>query len=154
MEQYNEKTMKHFQNPQNMGEIVNADGVGEVGNLKCGDVMHIFIRVGTRIKNQKSKIKNQNEGSHSVAGLLNDGLAQEEYIEDIKFKTLGCAAAIASSSMTTELAKGKSLKEAEAISKDDINEALGKLPAPKYHCSILAAEGIKKAIADYRSRKG
>jgi len=126
MEQYNEKTMKHFQDPQNMGEIADPDGVGEVGNLKCGDVMHIFIRVGKR--------------------------AGEEYIEDIKFKTLGCAAAIASSSMTTELAKGKSLKEAEAISKDDINEALGKLPAPKFHCSILAAEGIKKAIADYRTK--
>lgn len=128
MEQYNEKTMKHFQDPQNMGEIADPDGVGEVGNLKCGDVMHIFIRVGKR--------------------------SGEEYIEDIKFKTLGCAAAIASSSMTTELAKGKSLEEAEAISKDDINEALGKLPAPKYHCSILAAEGVKRAIEDYRSKNG
>jgi nitrogen fixation NifU-like protein len=125
--EYTEKVMDHFANPRNVGEIENADGVGEVGNLKCGDVMQISIKVGKR--------------------------DDEEYIEDIKFKTLGCAAAIASSSMTTELAKGKSLKEAEAISRDDINEALGKLPAPKYHCSILAAEGIKKAILDYQSKK-
>ena len=160
MEQYNEKTMKHFHNPQNMGEIADADGVGEVGNLKCGDVMHIFIRVGTRIK--KSEIRNPKSETNSKSQIPNsktynlqlttDNLPKEEYIEDIKFKTLGCAAAIASSSMTTELAKGKSLEEAEAITRDDINEALGKLPAPKYHCSILAAEGIKKAIDDYRMK--
>ncbi len=124
--EYTEKVMDHFANPRNVGEIENADGVGEVGNLKCGDVMQISIKVGKR--------------------------AGEEYIEDIKFKTLGCAAAIASSSMTTELARGKSLEEAQKISKDDINEALGKLPAPKYHCSILAAEGIKKAILDYKNK--
>ncbi|MFA4995975.1 MAG: iron-sulfur cluster assembly scaffold protein [Patescibacteria group bacterium] len=127
MEQYTEKVMDHFANPRNVGEIKDADGVGEVGNLKCGDVMKIYIKVESR--------------------------AGEEYIEDIKFKTLGCAAAIASSSMTTELARGKKLDEALKISKDDINEALGKLPAPKYHCSILAAEGIKKAIEDYKSKK-
>lgn len=126
MEQYTKKVMDHFANPRNMGEIKDADGVGEVGNLKCGDVMKIYIKVENK--------------------------AGEEVISDIKFKTLGCAAAIASSSMTTELAKGKSLNEAENISKDDINEALGKLPAPKYHCSILAAEGIKRAIASYRSK--
>ena len=137
MEQYNKKTMQHFMAPQNMGEIVDADGVGEAGNLKCGDVMNIYISVGKRSKAKES----------------NDKAETEEYIKDIKFKTLGCAAAIASSSMTTELAKGKSLDEALNISKDDINEALGKLPAPKFHCSVLAAEGIKKAILDYRSRK-
>ncbi|MCL5410670.1 MAG: iron-sulfur cluster assembly scaffold protein [Patescibacteria group bacterium] len=125
--EYTEKVMDHFANPRNVGEIENADGIGEVGNLKCGDVMQISIKVGKR--------------------------DDEEYIEDIKFKTLGCAAAIASSSMTTELARGKSLDDALKISKDDINEALGKLPAPKYHCSILAAEGIKKAILDYKSRR-
>jgi nitrogen fixation NifU-like protein len=127
MEQYTDKVMDHFSNPRNVGEIKDADGVGEVGNLKCGDVMKISIKVGNK-----------------------DG---EEIISDIKFKTLGCAAAIASSSMTTEIARGKRLKDAENISKDDINEALGKLPAPKYHCSILAAEGIKKAIEDYKSKK-
>lgn len=130
--EYTEKVMDHFANPRNVGEIENADGVGEVGNLKCGDVMQISIKVGSRESGVGSK---------------------EEFIEDIKFKTLGCAAAIASSSMTTELARGKSLEEAQKISKDDINEALGKLPAPKYHCSILAAEGVKKAILDYKSRK-
>ena len=152
--EYNKKTMQHFMNPKNMGEIKDVDGIGEVGNIKCGDIMHVFIRVGTRTKiSQNSKLKSQNLSSHSVAGLSNDKNGVEEYIKDIKFKTLGCAAAIASSSMTTELAKGKSLDEAAAISKDDINNALGKLPAPKYHCSILAAEGIKRAILDYRSRK-
>lgn len=154
MDQYNKKTMEHFMQPQNMGEIEDADGIGKVGNVKCGDIMYIYIRVGTRMKNQNSKIKSQNSSERSALGLLdNDKGEKEEYISDIKFKTLGCAAAIASSSMTTELAKGKSLDEALLISKDDINEALGKLPAPKYHCSILASEGIKKAILDYRSRK-
>lgn len=127
MEQYNQKVMDHFQNPQNMGEIANADGIGKVGNPKCGDVMMITIKVG-------------------------EDEERKEYIEDIKFKTLGCAAAIASSSVTTELAKGKTLEQAYKMTKDDINNALGKLPAPKYHCSILAEEGIKKAIDDYRSK--
>lgn len=152
--EYSKKTMRHFMNPKNMGEISDADGVGKVGNVKCGDIMYIFIRVGTRMKVKSLKSKVKSSGGLSEAGLLdNDKDAKEEYISDIKFKTLGCAAAIASSSMTTELAKGKSLDEALAISKDDINEALGKLPTPKYHCSILAAEGIKRAILDYRSRK-
>lgn len=127
MEQYNKKVMNHFQNPKNMGEIENADGIGKVGNPQCGDVMFIYIKVG-------------------------ENAQKKEYIEDIKFKTLGCAAAIASSSVTTELAKGKTLDEAYEMTKDDINNALGKLPAPKYHCSILAEEGIKKAIEDYRSK--
>ena len=127
--EYTKEVMDHFQNPRNVGEIENADGVGEVGNIKCGDMMHIFIKVGTRE--------------------TDDGKT-EEYIEDIKFQTLGCAAAIAASSMMTELAKGKSLDDAEKISRDDINDALGKLPAQKYHCSILSAEGIRKAIKDYR----
>lgn len=133
MEQYTKKTMEHFANPQNVGEIKNADGVGKVGNVRCGDVMYIYIKVGTRTSNDKK--------------------TKEEYIKNIKFKTLGCAAAIASSSMTTELAVGKSLDDALKISRDDINEALGKLPAPKFHCSVLAAEGIKRAIEDYRSKK-
>ena len=132
MDQYTDRVMDHFSNPRNVGEIKDADGVGKVGNVKCGDVMYIYIKVGLR-PSQGSELK-------------------EEYIEDIKFKTLGCAAAIASSSMTTELARDKSLDEALKISRDDINEALGKLPAPKYHCSILAAEGIKNAIEDYRSK--
>jgi len=149
MEQYNEKTMQHFMSPKNMGEITDADGIGRVGNLKCGDVMEISIKVGER------PIKNLPHSAQASRDLqqVDDSQLREEYIEDIKFKTLGCAAAIASSSMTTELAKNKSLDEALKISRDDINEALGKLPAPKYHCSILAADGIKKAITDYRRKK-
>jgi len=133
--QYTKEVMDHFGNPRNVGEMKDADGIGEVGNIKCGDVMHIYIKVGRRkIKDSRLKIKD------------------EEYIEDIKFQTLGCAAAIAASSMMTELARGKSLEEAENISRDDINDSLGKLPAQKYHCSILSAEGIRSAIADYKRK--
>jgi nitrogen fixation NifU-like protein len=138
---YSKEVMEHFKNPKNMGEIADADGVGEVGNLKCGDVMRVFIKVAKRpIKTGKLKINNEK-------------LITEEYIKDIKFKTLGCAAAIAASSMMTELAKGKSLGKASKISRDDINDSLGKLPAQKYHCSILSAEGIRKAIEDYHHRR-
>lgn len=133
MDQYSEIVMDHFAKPRNVGEIKDASGVGEVGNIRCGDIMYVYIKV----KKQKSKVKNK----------------EEEVIDDIKFKTLGCAAAIASSSMLTELAKGKSLDEAKKITKDDVNEALGILPAQKYHCSILSAEGLAKAIADYESKK-
>ena len=127
-------------NPHNVGVIENPDGVGEVGNLRCGDIMYVYIRVGTRNINQNAKCKMQNNG-------------REEYIKDIKFKTLGCVAAVASSSILTELAKGKSLEDAEKINRDDINEALGILPAQKYHCSILSASALKKAIEDYKSKK-
>jgi nitrogen fixation NifU-like protein len=119
--------MKHFSSPHNVGEIENPDGVGEVGNAKCGDMMKITIKVGEK-----------------------DG---KEIVEDVKFLTLGCAAAIASSSMMTDLAKGKTLDEALEITRDDINDSLGKLPAQKYHCSILSAEGIHKAIDDYKSKR-
>lgn len=135
MEQYSKEVMDHFTNPRNVGEIKDADGIGEVGNIRCGDIMYVYIKVGKR----------------PLHGPL-EGEA-EEYIEDIKFKTLGCAAAIASSSMLTELAKGQSIEEAKLISRDDVNEALGILPAQKYHCSILSAEGLQKAIADYESKK-
>jgi len=135
MEQYSKEVMEHFYNPRNVGEIEDADGVGQVGNMKCGDVMYVYIKVG----------------KHPLHGPLEGEF--EEYIEDVKFKTLGCAAAIASSSMMTELAKGKSLDEAENLSRDDINEALGILPKQKYHCSILSAEGLQKAIEDYKGKK-
>lgn len=127
MEEYSEEVLDHFYNPRNVGEIKDADGIGEVGNMKCGDVMHIYIKVAEK-----------------------DG---KEIIEDVKFKTLGCAAAIATSSMMTELVKGKTLEEAAKVSKDDINVALGILPKQKYHCSMLSADGIQRAIADYRSKK-
>ena len=123
---YTKETMEHFQNPRNMGEIKNPDGVGEVGNLKCGDIMKIFIKVEKR--------------------------AGKEYISDIKFQTLGCAAAIASSSMLTELAKGKNLKEATKVTKKEIAKELGGLPPQKLHCSLLADRALAKAIDNYHQK--
>ncbi len=126
---YSKILIDHFRNPRNMGRMEDPDGVGKVGNPACGDVMYIYIKVG---KNEKG----------------------EEIIEDIKFETFGCAAAIGTSSMVTELAKGKTLEEAEKISKDDVAEAVGGLPPIKMHCSLLASDGLKAAIADYRKKKG
>ncbi len=120
---YTEKVMEHFRNPRNMGEIPNADGVGTVGNPVCGDLMTIYIKVS------------------------------DNRIEDIKFKTFGCGAAIATSSMTTELAKGKTLEEAMKISRGDVAENLGGLPPIKMHCSNLAADGLHAAIQDYLKKK-
>lgn len=116
---YSEKVMEHFSKPRNVGEIEDADGVGEVGNPRCGDMMWIYIKV------------------------------KEGKISDIRFKTLGCAAAIATSSVTTELAKGKPLGEALKIKNSDIIDSLGGLPAPKIHCSLLAVDGLKEAIYNY-----
>jgi len=130
-ELYTKKTMDHFMNPRNLGEIENADAEAEVGNMRCGDVMKIYLKVGTR---------NGKQGK------------SEKYIEDIKFQTLGCAAAIAASSMMTELVKGKTIEDALKVSRDDINEELGILPKQKYHCSILSADAIKKAIEDYQKK--
>ena len=121
---YTEKVMDHFSNPRNMGEIENPDGVGQVGNPTCGDVMKITIRV------------------------------EDDRIADVKFKTLGCAAAIATSSITTEMAKGLTLDEALQITRKLVAEKLGGLPPNKMHCSNLAAQGLRKAIADYRARTG
>ena len=120
---YTDKVMEHFRDPKNVGEIEDADGVGEVGNPTCGDMMTIYIKT--------------------------DG----ETITDIKFQTLGCGAAIATSSMLTEMAKGKKIEDALAISKDDIARELGGLPAQKMHCSLLAADGLKAAVENYRSKK-
>lgn len=116
---YSEKVMDHFENPRNVGEIVDADGIGEVGNAKCGDIMKVFIKV------------------------KNDTLI------DVKFKTFGCAAAIATSSVATELIKGKNIKEALKITNKAVINALDELPNIKIHCSLLAEEAIKAAIADY-----
>ena len=121
---YSEKVMDHFRNPRNVGEIEDADGVGEVGNPVCGDIMKIFLRI------------------------------RENVIVDAKFKTFGCGAAIASSSMATELVKGKTLEEAWEVSNKAVAEALEGLPPVKMHCSVLAEEGIHKAINDYRTRQG
>lgn len=121
---YSDKVMDHFQNPRNVGEIVDADGVGEAGNPKCGDIMKIYIKV------------------------------EDDHITDIKFKTFGCASAIASSSMATELVKGKSVKEAWELTNSAVAEALDGLPPIKMHCSVLAEEAIHAAINDYRHRQG
>ncbi|MBI4037311.1 iron-sulfur cluster assembly scaffold protein [Candidatus Daviesbacteria bacterium] len=124
---YSKEVLKHVKNPKNMGEIKDADGVATVGNPRCGDIMRLYIKVGKR--------------------------KRQEYIQDIKFQTLGCGAAIATSSMVTSLVKGKPLSQAEKITKQTIMDALGGLPAIKIHCSILADDGLKKAIENYRSKK-
>ncbi len=121
---YSEKVMQHFTNPKNVGEMPDADGVGEVGNMRCGDLMWIYIKV------------------------------KDDRVADIKFKTLGCAAAIATSSVTTELAKGKTLSEAMNMTNQSIVDALDGLPAQKIHCSLLAADGLKEAIYDYLRKNG
>ncbi len=124
---YTKEVVKNFMNPKNVGEIKDADGIGKVGNPVCGDVMWLYIKVGK-------------EGG-------------KEIIKDIKFKTFGCAAAIATSSMITQLAKGKTLKEAEKITRSDVAESLKGLPPVKMHCSNLASDALKKAIEDYESKK-
>jgi nitrogen fixation NifU-like protein len=124
---YNEKVMDHFMNPRNVGTIENPDGVGETGNPSCGDVMKMYLKVG---KNSKG----------------------EEAIEDIKFQTFGCGAAVASSSMTTELVKGKTIKEAEELTSGEVAEELGGLPPIKMHCSNLGAQALHAAIKDYKSK--
>ncbi len=121
---YTEKVMDHFKNPRNMGEIPDADGVGTVGNPVCGDLMTIYIKVNG------------------------------DRLEDIKFKTFGCGAAIATSSMITELAKGKTLEDAMKISRGDVADNLGGLPPIKMHCSNLAADGLHAAIQNYLKKKG
>ena len=120
---YSEKVLSHFRNPHNVGEIKDADGVGSVGNPICGDMMTMYIKV------------------------------KDDKIEDIKFKTYGCGAAIATSSMTTELAKGKTLKEAMEITRQSVADALDGLPPVKMHCSNLAADALHEAIKDYRKRE-
>ena len=119
---YSEKVMDHFRNPRNVGVIENADGVGEVGNAKCGDIMRIYLKI--------------------------DG----DTISDVKFETFGCASAVASSSMATELIKGRPLSEAKALTNKAVAEALDGLPAYKMHCSVLAEEAILNAIGDYYTK--
>ena len=121
---YSEKVMDHFRNPRNVGIIENADGVGEVGNAKCGDIMKIYLKIDGGI------------------------------ISDVKFETFGCGSAIASSSMATELIKGKPVSDALALTNKAVAEALDGLPAHKLHCSVLAEEAIKNAIIDYYEKNG
>jgi nitrogen fixation NifU-like protein len=126
---YNKKVMKLFMNPKNMGEIKNPDGIGKVGNPTCGDIMWVYIKVG---KDKKGK----------------------EILKDVKFKTFGCASAIATSSMITQIAKGKTLEEAEKIKYQEVVDSLGGLPPIKIHCSTLATEALNKAIENYKDKKG
>ena len=121
---YSEKVMDHFMNPRNVGVIENADGVGEVGNAKCGDIMKIYLKI------------------------------DDDIITDVKFETFGCASAIASSSMATELIKGKPVKDAMKLTNNAVAEALDGLPAYKLHCSVLAEEAIKSALQDYYEKNG
>ena len=121
---YSEKVMEHFLNPQNVGVIEDADGVGEVGNAKCGDIMKMYLKI------------------------------DNEVISDVKFETFGCASAIASSSMATEMIKGKPVAEAMLLTNKAVAEALDGLPPHKMHCSVLAEEAIQSALEDYWSRTG
>jgi nitrogen fixation protein NifU and related proteins len=126
---YTLKVMETFRNPHNYGKIKNADGIGKVGNIVCGDVMWLYIKVAQNNK-------------------------KEDIIKDIKFETFGCVAAISTSSMITDLAKGKTIKEALKITKDNIVKSLGGLPKVKYHCSILAIDALVEAIYDYFINNG
>lgn len=121
---YSDKVVDHFTNPRNVGEIEDADGIGEVGNAKCGDIMKMYLKVKNGV------------------------------IEDVKFKTFGCGAAIATSSMATELIKGKPIDDALKLTNKAVVEALGGLPAVKLHCSVLAEQAIKAALSDYYTRQG
>jgi len=121
---YSDKVMDHFNNPRNVGVLDDPDGVGEVGNPVCGDMMRITISV------------------------------DEDHIDDIRFQTLGCGAAIATSSIVTEMARGMSLEEAVSITKKQVADELGGLPASKMHCSVLATDGLKAAVDDYLTRNG
>jgi len=119
---YSKKVIKHFRNPHNYGKIKNPDGVGKVGNIICGDVMYLYIKV------------------------------EKDRIKDVKFQALGCAAAIAASSVVTDLVKGKTIKQALKIDKNEIIKSLGGLPPIKYHCSVLSCDALKEAIYDYLSK--
>ena len=123
MSLYSEKVMDHFRHPRNIGSIEDADGIGEVGNVKCGDIMKMYLKI------------------------------EDDVIQDVKFETFGCGSAIASSSMATELIKGKPVAEAMELTNKAVAEALDGLPAYKMHCSVLAEEAIKAALDDYNSKK-
>ena len=121
---YSEKVLDHFSNPRNVGEIPDADGVGEVGNAKCGDIMKMYLKIDNGV------------------------------VTDVKFKTFGCGAAIATSSMATEMIKGKSIEDVLKLTNKAVVEALDGLPAVKVHCSVLAEQAVKAALADYYKRRG
>ena len=121
---YSEKVMEHFRNPRNVGVIENADGVGEVGNARCGDIMKIYLKI------------------------------ENDIVTDVKFETFGCGSAIASSSMATEMIRGRSIEEALGLTNQAVTEPLGGLPPHKVHCSVLAEEAVRAAVKDYYDRQG
>ena len=121
---YSEKVMDHFNNPRNVGELTDANGIGQVGNPKCGDIMKMYLKI------------------------------EDDVIKDVKFKTFGCGAAVATSSMATELIKGKTVEEALKVTNKAVAEALDGLPPVKMHCSILAEDAIKAAVSDYKTKHG
>lgn len=121
---YSDKVMDHFMNPRNIGELAGANAIGEVGNMKCGDIMRIYMKI------------------------------EDDVIVDVSFKTFGCGAAVATSSMVTDLVKGKTIQEALSLSNKAVMEALDGLPPIKVHCSVLAEQGVKSAIADYYKKQG
>ena len=147
--EYSKKVMQEFLHPKNMGEIKNPDGIGKIGNPVCGDVMWVYIKIGHRsvypkeVREPLRGPKLQNKGAKIT----------EEYLKDIKFKTFGCTAAIASSSMITQLVKGKTFEEAQKIGIKDIAKSLKGLPPIKMHCTSMAAEGLKLAIKDYKEKE-
>ena len=141
---YNKKVMNEFMHPKNMGEIKNPDGIGKVGNPQCGDIMWVYIKV----KRQKAKPLASSSKSQTR------DKSENEIIGDIKFRTFGCAAAIATSSIITKIAKGKKLSEVEKLSYKDVVKSLGGLPNIKIHCSAMAAQALNKAIKDYKDKHG
>ena len=129
---YSKKVLEHVKHPQNVGEMKDPDGVATVGNARCGDIMRLYIKVGSRTNNKQQS---------------------EQFIDDVKFQTLGCGAALATSSMVTTMVKGKTLEEAEQVTNKAVAEALDGLPQSKLHCSNLAAEALLKAIENYKQSK-
>jgi len=127
---YSAKVLEHFQNPHNQGQIPDASGVGQVGNPVCGDIMKLYLNI-------------KSDGTDNI---------DNHIIQDIKFETLGCGAAIASTSMLTDLVKGKTISEALKITRQNVADSLGGLPKPKIHCSLLAVDGLKEAINDYKNK--
>lgn len=145
---YNQKVLKYFQKAKNMGKLKNPDGIGKVGNIACGDVMWVYIKVKAALSkaDPRKTAPDQVAAPHQAAA---QDLLDQYLIAEIKFETFGCVAAIASSTMITELAKGKTLSQALKINRADVVDSLGGLPPVKIHCSVLAADALAEAVYDY-----